>query len=314
MFLELERGRVGRPPITIDEIADLQRYRLASSSRGRGWSGVTVDVYPTVSGLQEVFPALDHHMIGFSLSAGKGLVQRRAGQVYRGRGAAGTFVLAPAGLDSEWDGEASASARLRVAPSLILSASEEIGRRAKGQVEIRNVFEGRDPMIERIVRTFLDELDREAHPTQRLIAEAMSCALAAHLLRHYNGLDIAAEHQPPPLGRAELSKLTDYIEDNLDRSIGLSELAGLVNVSRFHFARLFKRSTGVTAITFVEQCRIRRAQALIVESDLPLVEIALMTGFADQSHFTRRFHRQVGSTPAVFAREHGRRRATRRAS
>lgn len=65
----------------------------------------------------------------------------------------------------------------------------------------------------------------------------------------------------------------------------------------------------MTAIGFVEQCRIRRAQSLIMETAIPLAEVALMTGFADQSHFTRRFHRHVGRTPAAFAREHGRRRA-----
>ncbi len=88
-------------------------------------------------------------------------------------------------------------------------------------------------------------------------------------------------------------------------------LAAVVNVSRFHFARLFRRSTGMPPIAFVEQCRIRRAQTLIVETDLPLSDIALVIGFADQSHFTRRFHRHVGCAPAQFAREHGRRRRRR---
>ncbi len=61
----------------------------------------------------------------------------------------------------------------------------------------------------------------------------------------------------PPLGRLELARLTEFIEDNIDRTIGLAELAEIVNVSRFHFTRLFKRSTGMTAISFVEQCRLR---------------------------------------------------------
>ena len=106
--------------------------------------------------------------------------------------------------------------------------------------------------------------------------------------------------------------MTAYIEDNIGRSISLAELAAIVNVSRFHFTRIFKRSTGITAITYVERCRIQRAQALIAETDLPLAQVALTTGFTDQSHFTRRFHRHVGCTPAVFAREQGRRRAGRR--
>ncbi len=106
----------------------------------------------------------------------------------------------------------------------------------------------------------------------------------------------------PSLGRSELARLTEFIEDQYRPNHRLAELAAIVNVSRFHFTRLFKRSTGMTAISYVEQCRIRRAQSLILETDLPLAEVALLTGFADQSHFTRRFHRRIGCTPAAFAR------------
>lgn len=69
-------------------------------------------------------------------------------------------------------------------------------------------------------------------------------------------------------------KIAVYVEDNLGEPIKLS-------VS--HFARLFKLSTGVTAMSFVEQCRVRRAQTLIHDRDLPLVEVALITGFSDQA-------------------------------
>jgi AraC family transcriptional regulator len=143
--------------------------------------------------------------------------------------------------------------------------------------------------------------------------DAVSCALAAHMLRSYNAFEPVEPVYSPRLGRIELARLTDYIEQNIDRLIGLGELAAIVNVSRFHFTRLFKKSMGMTAIAYVEQCRIRRAQGLIEQSDIPLAEIALMSGFADQSHFTRRFHQHVGCTPAVYAREKGRRRSVRRA-
>jgi AraC family transcriptional regulator len=169
----------------------------------------------------------------------------------------------------------------------------------------------RDSLIERVALILTGELEREAHPTQSLIVDALSCALASHLLRSYNAFGPVEPAPAPPLGRIEIARLTEYIEDNLGRKIGLAELAALVNVSRFHFARLFKRSTGMTAIAFVEQCRIRRAQALLVESTIALADISLITGFADQSHFTRRFHRHVGCTPAVFAQAKGRRRPKR---
>jgi AraC family transcriptional regulator len=221
-------------------------------------------------------------------------------------------MLMPAGCDSLWEGSASATARLRIPTALIASAGEQIGRRSASQIEIRNVFETRDPIIGHVAQILMGELDRKPHPAQTLIVDQMSFALAAHLLRSYNVFEPVVSRALPALTRVEVTRLTEYIEDNLDRPIGLAELAGIVNVSRFHFTRLFKRSMGVTAISFVEQCRIRRAQSLVQETAIPLSEIALMTGFSDQSHFTRRFHRQVGRTPAAFAREHGRRGATKR--
>jgi AraC family transcriptional regulator len=171
------------------------------------------------------------------------------------------------------------------------------------------VFETRDPVIAHMAQILIDELDRKPHPAQTLVVDHVSYALAAHLLRSYNAFEPVVPEALPALSRVEMARLTQYIEDNLDGPIGLVELSGIVNVSRFHFTRLFKRSTGMTAISFVELCRIRRAQSLILETAMPLSHIALMTGFADQSHFTRRFHRHVGCTPAAFAREHGRRRA-----
>lgn len=171
------------------------------------------------------------------------------------------------------------------------------------------MFQVLDPMIERLAQTLLVEIERKAHPVQVLIVDAVSTALAAHLLRSYNTFETVECSHERSLGKLEIARLTEFIEDNLDRTISLEDLASIVNVSRFHFSRLFKRSIGSTAISFVEQCRIRRAQALITDTDLPLADIALTVGFVDQSHFTRRFHRHVGCTPAVYAREQGRRRS-----
>ena len=116
------------------------------------------------------------------------------------------------------------------------------------------------------------------------------------------------------LSPRELTKIAAYVEDHIEQPITLAKLAAVAKLSLSHFARVFKHSTGITAMSFVQQCRIRRAQMLILERDLPLVEIALMTGFSDQSHFTRRFRLHAGCTPAAFARENGCRRAAQRLS
>jgi AraC family transcriptional regulator len=299
--------------LSIEEILHARPQQPIATTRHRGWNGVTVDVHRPYFKCAEGYAGLDHHLVCYSPAGSARLIQCRAGVVHDSVISPGITLIMPAGYDSTWEGDSGVSARLRVPTSLVASAAEQLGR-CETQVEIRNVFHVRDLVIERLAQTVLGEMDMRAHPVQGLIIESMSTALAAHLLRRYNVFEVIEERQERSLGKRELARLTEFIEDHLDRTISLAELAAVVNVSRFHFSRLFKRSTGITAINFVEQCRIRRAQSLISETDLSLSEVALRTGFADQSHFTRRFHRHVGCTPAVFAREQGRRRTARRSA
>ncbi len=299
--------------ISIDEILTARPQRPIATTRGRGWNGLTADLHRPYFGCAESYAGLDHHLIGYCPSGSAKLVQSRAGVVHESVITAGTSYIMPAGYESTWEGDSGLSARLRIPPSLVALAAEQLGRR-KSQVEIRNVFQARDPVIERLTQILLVELDRKAHPVQVLIVDAISTALVAHMLRAYNAFEAVECARERSLGAVEIARLTEFIEGNLHQTITLEDLASVVNVSRFHFSRLFKRSTGCTAISFVEQCRIRQAQTLITDTDLPLAEIALTVGFVDQSHFTRRFHRHVGCTPAVFAREQGRRRSGFRAA
>jgi AraC-like DNA-binding protein len=97
-----------------------------------------------------------------------------------------------------------------------------------------------------------------------------------------------------------LQRVRDYIEDHLNQNISIKTLAEAAGLSMFHFARAFKHSGGVTPHNYLVKCRVRRAQKLLAESDLPLSEIALAAGFSDQSHCARRFREYVGVTPSSY--------------
>jgi AraC-like DNA-binding protein len=98
-----------------------------------------------------------------------------------------------------------------------------------------------------------------------------------------------------PCGR--LRRVIEYIQQNLDEDLTLAELAALVYMSPYHFARLFKRSTGMPPHRFVIRQRIMRACAILATPEASITQISRMVGFRTPSHFTTLFRRVTGITP-----------------
>ena len=97
-----------------------------------------------------------------------------------------------------------------------------------------------------------------------------------------------------------LRSVREFIEAHLEETITIQSLAATAGLSMYHFARAFKQSEGVAPHHYLVRRRVRRAQNLLATTDLPLSEIALAAGFADQSHCARRFREHVGVTPSSY--------------
>jgi len=82
----------------------------------------------------------------------------------------------------------------------------------------------------------------------------------------------------------------------------VSGLAGLLSLSRFHFVRTFKQSTGLPPHRWLLGYRVAKAKALLLADHAPLGDVASACGFADQCHLTRVFSRHVGESPAAWRR------------
>jgi AraC-like DNA-binding protein len=110
---------------------------------------------------------------------------------------------------------------------------------------------------------------------------------------------------PIPVARGGLSpsvlrRVREYIASHLQENISIRALADYVGLSIYHFARAFKQSEGMSPHRYLLQCRVRHTQELLADTDLPLSEIALASGFSDQSHFARQFRQHVGVTPSSY--------------
>ena len=97
-----------------------------------------------------------------------------------------------------------------------------------------------------------------------------------------------------------LRRVTDFIDENLSHALPLAALSAEASMSQFHFARLFKRSTGVSPHRFIVQRRIERACALLLDGTLSVDAVARAVGFRTRSHFSVMFHRLTGTPPTVY--------------
>ncbi len=101
--------------------------------------------------------------------------------------------------------------------------------------------------------------------------------------------------------RAMASVVREFIDAHYDANLSLPQLAALVHASLFHMHRTFKREVGMPPHAYQIQVRIDKAKSLLVRG-MSVTEVAAHTGFFDQSHFTRHFHRIVGVSPGGYTR------------
>ncbi|MBM0106831.1 helix-turn-helix transcriptional regulator [Steroidobacter sp. S1-65] len=116
---------------------------------------------------------------------------------------------------------------------------------------------------------------------------------------------VAAEDASPRahgLSPRALQRALTFMEANLGKRLTLAEIAASAAVSRFHFARLFRVTTGHSPMEFLMRARIARSQSLLVRGDTSICAVAAALGFCDQSHFTRTFRRLIGVPPREYLR------------
>ncbi|MFN0124738.1 MAG: helix-turn-helix domain-containing protein, partial [Blastocatellia bacterium] len=154
-------------------------------------------------------------------------------------------------------------------------------------------------LIEQLSLALLTEALSEA-PLGQLYADSLIHTLARHLIRHYTVAEPDARNFNGGLPGFRLRRVRDFIQAHIENDLSLDEIAEAAGLSPFHFARAFKRTTGLTPQQYLWQARIDLAKNLLTDSALPLVEISARSGFRNQSHFTTMFRRFTSLTPGAY--------------
>ena len=187
---------------------------------------------------------------------------------------------------------------VHLAVDQFLAALEAVYPGKTGQVDVVDFF-GRDEALAHMCLVCAEMLSTGA-PGKSTRVTALTQLLAAHLVEKYT--DAASEKADfrGGLPIRQLRKVDDYVRERLAEDIPVEALADLVELSPFHFSRVFKQATGMSPLQFVKRERIARAQQLIRETSRSLIEIALEVGYTSPSHFARVFRHVVGVTATEF--------------
>lgn len=218
------------------------------------------------------------------------------------------WFVPPAPISWRWRSigdEPLSTVHLHIERALIDSVAQQMELDGSRELSLGDAMQFHDPFV----AATLGALHRAAADPadSRLYVDALTHALAAHLLQHYSrgrragaGTNAALPAQTERLVPRRIRRVTDYIRANLCADLAIGELAALAGLSSFHFARVFRRETGETPHQFVTRLRLEEAARLLRATDHTVLQIALAVGFENASHFSVQFKRGYGVTPLAY--------------
>jgi AraC-like DNA-binding protein len=160
-----------------------------------------------------------------------------------------------------------------------------------------------DPVAAHLARAMLPLLAQpDAAPT--LFVDQVALAFNTHMAQRYGGLHIPAARGGGRLSRRQEERAKEILQIRMGGEISIAEVAKECGLSRSYFIKAFKETTGKTPHQWHLDHRVERVKELLAQNDTPLAEIAVICGFADQSHLTRVFGSATGMPPGAWRREY----------
>ncbi|WP_247323976.1 AraC family transcriptional regulator [Bradyrhizobium sp. 21] len=250
--------------------------------------------------LHDVVEPMSHHVI----MAYNGMMQRmerRSGKsVAIGTFRPGVLIIIPEGSSSRWDIPKPVDVVQLYLPNATLKRiADEAGTAGTPSLLERTAHP--DPITSRLILSAADALEGNG-ALDALFRHQLTDLLATRVLAAHTGAPTTFQPTMGGLSPKVLLRTIERLRSDSDADVSLDALASDAGLSRFHFCRSFKESTGLSPHAWLRQHRLEQAMNMLRESDESVVSIAAALGYSSQTAFAAAFKKLTGETPSDWRR------------
>lgn len=199
------------------------------------------------------------------------------------------------------DGEPLLAMHVFLGERLLAEASHEVLGKNAEVPALKEVYAARD----RVLNGMLDQLRAELmdrRTASKLLVQGVAQSLAVHIVRNYRAEARSPRAQAPAnvLPAFRFRKIETLMQQMLEQGIQIEELAAAVDMSKSHFSRMFKNTTGRAPMQHFIRLRMAKARQLLRETDRSVIQIGMEVGYSTPSHFAQVFRKETGLTPTEY--------------
>lgn len=266
------------------------------TSHQQGWRGLVVEKYgpfqTTIGG-----GILQHSVLLHCVSAGAVLeIQTEHGRI-RSDLSEGELCILPGdvsvsiGISSRGDMIA-----IAIEKYIFSCAGVEMGGSSDPEIQLSTKLD--DPLLRELSLHVVSQVGQDHGGYVQCLLSAM----ATHIVFRYSAVREFVPEVPKGLSNHALRKSIQYIHDHFSDDLSTEDIAAQVELNAAYFARMFKKSTGISPHQYLLSCRVNHARILLAQKSKKISEVASASGFYDQSHLTNCFKKVMNMTPSQYSR------------
>jgi len=246
--------------------------------------------------LHDVVEPMSHHVI-MAYNGSIQRMERRTGKsVATGTFRRGVVIIIPEGSSSRWDIPKPVDiVALYVSHKTLERVATEAD--AATPIDLLERTAHPDPITSRLLLSAADVLEGD-ETLATLFRQQLTDLLATRLVAAHTGSPTTFQPSMGGLAPKVLLRAIERLRSDSDADVSLAALASEAGLSRFHFCRAFKQSTGLSPHAWLRQHRLEQAMNMLRDTDESIVSVAAALGYGSQTAFAAAFRKLTGETPS----------------